>query len=135
MLTEWAVSSSGGLWHDCDVFCCCFNHRASCFSVMARAVLIMKNVLPSFPLNQRDVESSVVAAPLNLLEVLSYVNTGDGKKAELLITESSNKHTRVCAFWPAGRIQNGEMTSVMLFCRIWVCGLMTERRFFKTLFL
>lgn len=55
--SEGAVSLSGGLWHDCDVFCCCFNHTASCFSVMARAVLIMKNVLPSFPLNQRDVDS------------------------------------------------------------------------------
>lgn len=55
--SEWAVTISGGLWHDFDVFCCCFNHTASCFSVTARAVSIMKNVLPSLPLNQRVVES------------------------------------------------------------------------------
>lgn len=72
---EWAVS--GGLWHDCDVFCCCFNHTASCFSVTDRVVLIMKNVLPSFPLNQLSVESLIVPALISLLEVLSFISTGD----------------------------------------------------------
>lgn len=71
-VSEWAVTISGGLWHDFDVFCCCFNHTASCFSVTARAVSIMKNVLPSLPLNQRVVESLFGSALINLLEVLSW---------------------------------------------------------------
>lgn len=33
-----------------------------------------------------------MAGLLSLLEVLSFVNTGDGKKAGLLVTKSSNKH-------------------------------------------
>lgn len=39
-----------------------------------------------------------MAGLLSLLEVLSFVNTGDGKKAGLLVTKSSNKHTRACLF-------------------------------------
>lgn len=57
LLPEWAVSSSGGLWHYCDIFCCCFSHKASCFSVVAGLNNKKQNALPSFPLNQRDVES------------------------------------------------------------------------------
>lgn len=54
-LSEWAVRSSGGVWHDYDVFCCCFDHKASCFSV--GAVIKKKHILPSFQKNRRDVRA------------------------------------------------------------------------------
>lgn len=53
-LPEWAVSLSGGLWHGCDVFCCCVNHKASCSLLLLFKHLKKKqkkNQLLSFPLN------------------------------------------------------------------------------------
>lgn len=60
----------------------------------------MKNALPSFPLNGRDVEFKFVAALLILLEVLSFVNTGwkEGQAAREVA-----KQTQLCLRL-AGRI-------------------------------
>lgn len=76
----------------------------------------MKNVLPSFPLNHRDVECLAVASLLSLLELLSFVNTGDGKRAELLVTIVV-KQTHV-GLWPADRTQNGEIS---IWAELFVC--------------
>lgn len=67
---------------------------------MACAVLIMKNVLPSFPMNQHDAEPQVEPALLSLLEGLSFVNSGDGKRAGLLV---ASRQTYTCVFGPTGR--------------------------------
>lgn len=50
-----------------------------------------------------------MATLLSLLEVFSFVNTVDGKRARA----AGVKQTHVRC-WPPGRILNGEMTSVML---------------------
>lgn len=60
----------------------------------------MKNALPSFPLNGRDVEFKFVAALLSLLEVLSFVNT-EWKEGQAVCEVA--KQTHLCLRL-AGRI-------------------------------